>query len=134
VPANVSLRELVDSYLLPRGQRTAPVFEGTRFAGLITLADVKAVPRDEWDRTPVSQAMLPVEKLHVVAPQQRMSDVLPLMTQADVNQLPVLQDGQLVGMLTRDGVMRYLDVRQGLGLLRPQPSGERTRGDLPAAS
>jgi Zn-dependent protease/CBS domain-containing protein len=134
VPANISLRELVDHYLLPRGQRTAPVYEGSQFVGLITLADVKTVPREQWDQTPVSKAMAPVEKLHVAQPRQRMSDILPLIAQADVNQLPVLQDGQLVGMLTRDAIVRYLDIRQGLGLLQPQERERRGTGDLPAAS
>jgi Zn-dependent protease/CBS domain-containing protein len=134
VPADASLRDLVDHYLLPRGQRTAPVYQGDSFAGLITLADVKAVPRAQWDQTPVADAMVPVEKLHVVRPQQRMSDILPLIAQADVNQLPVMQDGRLVGMLTRDAIVRYLDIRQGLGLQPPQESDQRASGDLPAAT
>jgi Zn-dependent protease/CBS domain-containing protein len=133
VPANSSLRELVDHYLLPHGQRTAPVYDGSQFAGLVTLADVKAVPRDEWDRVLVSKVMAPVEKLHTARPEQRMTDVLPLMTQADVNQLPVLQDGQLAGMLTRDAVMRYLDVRQGLGP-PPREGDDGARGNLPMVS
>jgi len=134
VLADISLRDLVDHYFLPRGQRTAPVYQGDSFVGLITLADVKAVPRAQWDQTPVADAMVPVEKLHVVRPQQRMSDILPLIAQADVNQLPVMQDGRLVGMLTRDAIVRYLDVRQGLGLQPPQESGQRASGDLPAAT
>jgi predicted transcriptional regulator len=134
VPADIALSTLVDQYLLPRGQRTATVVQGDRFVGLITLADIKATPRDAWDRTTVAQAMIPVEKLHVVQPQQRISDVLPLMAQADVNQLPVMQGGQLVGMLTRDGVVRYLDIRQGLGLTHPEESNRRAASNLPAAS
>ncbi len=134
VLADASLRELVDQYLLPRGQRTAPVYNGDALAGLITLADVKAIPRDEWDQTSVGKAMIPLDKLHVIGPQQRVSDVLPLMAQADVNQLPVVQDGQLVGMLSRDAIVRYLDVRRGLGLAQPGERGPRAAGNLPAAS
>jgi len=54
--------------------------------------------------------------LHVVTPQQSLNDVLPLMVGRDVNQLPVVQDGRLVGVLSRDAIMRYLEVRRSLGL------------------
>jgi CBS domain-containing protein len=34
----------------------------------------------------------------------------------DVNQLPVVQDDQLVGVLSRDDIVRFLEIRRGLGL------------------
>ncbi len=62
--------------------------------------------------------MISVDKLHVVAPQQNLRDALPLMSGQDVNQLPVVQDGRLVGVLSRDAIIRTLQVRQELGLRR----------------
>lgn len=50
------------------------------------------------------------------SPQQSLNEVLPLMAGRDVNQVPVVQDGRLVGMLSRDAVVRFLEVRRGLGL------------------
>ena len=42
----------------------------------------------------------------------------------DVNQLPVVLDGKLVGVLTRDAILRSLEVRRTLGLpQRAQRSG-----------
>ena len=34
----------------------------------------------------------------------------------DVNQLPVVQDERLVGVLSRDAIVRYLEIRRSLGL------------------
>jgi CBS domain-containing protein len=62
--------------------------------------------------------MIPLERLHVVSPEQNLNDVLPLMTGRDVNQLPVVQNGRLVGILSRDAIMRYLEVRRSLDLDR----------------
>jgi len=45
-----------------------------------------------------------------------LNDVLPLIVNRDVNQLPVVQDGRPVGVLSRDAIMRYLEVRRNLGL------------------
>ena len=115
VPANISLQQLTDEYFLPHGLRFALVIQGDQLAGLITLSDIRHVPREQWGYVPVSQAMIPVERLHVVSPQQSLNDVMPLMAGRDVNQLPVVQNGIPVGIVSRDAVMRYLEVRRSLG-------------------
>ena len=118
VPANISLQKLVDEYFLPRGLRSAFVMQGDQLAGLITLSDIRQVPRDQWPQTPVGYAMIPLERLHTITPQQNVKDVLPLMTGQDVNQLAVVQDGRLVGVLTREGILRSLEIRRNLGVDR----------------
>src|SRR5215469_5925810 len=118
VPANISLQKLVDEYFLPRGLRSAMVTQLDQLAGLITLADIRHVPREQWNEVPVGHAMIPVDRLHVVSPQQSLNDVLPLMAGRDVNQLPVVQDGRLVGVLSRDAIVHYLEVRRDLGMNR----------------
>jgi Zn-dependent protease/CBS domain-containing protein len=124
-PATISLQQLVDGYLLPHGLRMIPVVrsEDQQLVGLVTLADIRHVPREQWPQTPVGQAMVPLERLHAVRPPQNLNDVLPLMTGRDVNQLPVVDDaGRLVGILSRDAILRYIEIRRGLGLDQPHPS------------
>jgi len=116
VPANISLQKLVDEYFLPFGLRSALVTQGDRLAGLITLSDIRHVSREEWGQIPVGLAMIPRDRLHIVSPQQSLNDVLPLMAGRDVNQLPVVQDERLVGVLSRDAIVRYLEIRRSLGL------------------
>lgn len=118
VPANISLQKLVDEYFLPRGLRSVFVMQGDQLAGLIALSDIRHVPRDQWPQTPVGFAMIPLERLHTITPQQNVKDVLPLMTGQDVNQLAVVQDGQLVGVLTREGILRSLEIQRSLGIDR----------------
>lgn len=115
-PANISLQKLVDELLLPHGWRNAIVIQGEQPAGLITLADIRHIPRDEWGQTPVGHAMIPVERLHIVSSRQSLNEVLPLMVERDVNQLPVVEDGRLVGVLSREDIVRFLEIRRSLGL------------------
>ncbi len=129
VPANISLQKLIDEYFLPRGLRFALVIQGDRLAGLITLSDIRHVPREQWEYIPVGQAMIPVERLHVVSPQQSLNDVLPLMAGRDVNQLPVVQNGIPVGIVSRDAIMRYLEVRRSLGSGTPKGDGGKQSSD-----
>ncbi len=116
VPADISLQKLVDDLLLPRGWRSAFVMQGDHLAGLITLRDIRHIPRDEWEQTPVVGAMMPVEKLHLISPQQSLNDILPVMVAQDVNQVPVVADSHLVGVLSREDIVRFLEIRRGLGL------------------
>src|SRR6266446_5542455 len=104
VPANISLQQLVDAYFLPGGLRYALVMQADHLVGLITLSDIRHIPREQWGQVPVSTAMIPLSRLHVVTPQQSLSDVLPLMAGRDVNQLPVVQNDALVGIVSRDAI------------------------------
>jgi len=116
VPANISLQKLVDEFLLPHGWRSAFVMQVDQLVGLITLGDIRHTPREQWGQTPVGHAMTPLERLHVVSPQHHLKEVVPLMVTQDVNQLAVVQEGRLVGVLSREEIMRSLQIRQDLGL------------------
>jgi len=125
VPANISLQQLVDQYFLPQGLRSALVMQADQLAGLITLSDIRHVPREQWGQVTVGHAMIPLERLHVVQPQQNLNDVLPLMAGRDVNQLPVVQNGAVVGVVSRDAIVHYLEVRRSLGLSAAKGDGRK---------
>jgi CBS domain-containing protein len=115
VPANISLQQLVDAYFLPGGLRSALVMQADHLVGLMTLSDIRHIPREQWGQVPVSNAMIPLSRLHVVSPQQSLSDV---------NQLPVVENGALVGILSRDAIVQYLEVRRGLGVDTPKSDAQ----------
>lgn len=117
VPANISLRRLVDEYFLPQGLRSALVLQGDYFAGIVTLSDIRTIPREQWGQTPVGQIMVPRSNLHVVSPTQSMREALTVMNSGNINQLPVVDNNdQLVGVLTREAVLRSLEIRRHLGM------------------
>jgi Zn-dependent protease/predicted transcriptional regulator len=128
VPPDITLEALFDSYLMPYGLRAVPVVDDGRFVGLVTLAGMRHIPRDRWPATTAREVMIPLERLHAVQPQQRLTDVLPLMARQDVNQLPVIQDGRLVGIVARDSIVRYLEFRRGLS---PDEAERRVDQSLP---
>ncbi len=123
VPADISLQHLVDAYVLPAGLRYALVMQGEKLVGLITLSDIRHIPREQWGQVSVGTAMIPLVRLHVATPQQNLSDVLPLMAGRDVNQLPVVDNGAPVGILSRDAIVGYLEVRRSLGIENARSDG-----------
>jgi Zn-dependent protease/CBS domain-containing protein len=110
------IEKLVNEIYLKRGLRSAPVIDDGKLAGIVTLSDLRRVPQDEWRATPVSRAMTRLP-LHTVQPQDSMSVAVKLMAEQGINQLPVVVQDRLVGMLCRADVIRYVQVHHELGRL-----------------
>ena len=117
----LSVRELVDDQILRRGLRAMPVAQDGRIVGLVTLTDVKKLSQDEWDRNSVG-AIMTRPPLHTVDPDQEVSRALQSLIEHDVNQLLVVRDGAVLGLLSRADVMRFLQLNRELGLERDQPA------------
>lgn len=124
VPPDMSIEQLVQEGVLRRNARSFAVIAAGDFAGMVTLTDVRRVPNEDWPTTSVYRAMTPATRLHTVAPSDNLTDVLRIMAEHDVNQLPVVQGRELVGMLDRGDVMRFIEVRRDLAehaLARERP-------------
>lgn len=116
VNRGMSLEEFVDMYLLTTGQRCFVVEDQGRLIGLITLRDVSKIPRSRWDQATVGEAMRPEKELRTVSPDTPVLDALKIMVRSDINQLPVVANGSLQGIVSRSQVIRLLEIRNELRL------------------
>jgi CBS domain-containing protein len=110
------LAEVVEDHILPNGRRCFLVADNGNPRGLLTFRDVTKVPRADWNSTRVSEVMVPWSQLVQVNPNMELLDVLDLMDDSDVAQIPVVEANQLVGMLTRDQVLHYIRTRGEIGV------------------
>ena len=111
VEAHLSLQDFVHRYLLASGRRCFVVVQNNNLAGLITTKEVTGVERDRWPQTSVQSVMRPLSQLRTVMPDTPAIRALEIM---DINQLPVVSDGQLVGFFSRSSVMGFLRNRAEL--------------------
>ena len=130
VEPSLPVRVMIEEYALRRGARALLVVTDGRLAGIVTLSDLHKLPPERWSDTTVGQIMTPVP-LVTVEPNADLQSALRLMGQRDLNQLPVVDHGTLVGLLTRSNVIRYLHFRDELGAPPPtigaRGEGERRR-------
>ncbi|HEV8120737.1 MAG TPA: site-2 protease family protein, partial [Candidatus Polarisedimenticolia bacterium] len=118
VPDHLSLEELVNEHLLRRPHQAFPVVSGSALLGIIGIEQVRGVPREDWVRTPVRQVMTPVSRVAPIAPEDECVAVLERMIRDDVSPLPVVQDGRLVGILSRRDLLKLFRVRSSLAPAR----------------
>ena len=116
VSPDITVDKLVNDYILPSGNRCLVVAEDSRVIGLITLWDIKAVSKEQWPSKRVGEAMTPFDKLKWVSPDEDLATVMNTLTQHDINQLPVVKDGNIVGMIARDNVLAFINARDKLGV------------------
>jgi CBS domain-containing protein len=111
VPATISISDLVHEYVMRTDERAFPELQdGDHLAGLVCLDDVRKVPRADWETARVQQIMIPMDQVAVVTPQEEAGEAFTVLTGRDVNQVPVVQDGHLVGMLRRRDILRWLQL------------------------
>jgi CBS domain-containing protein len=66
------------------------------------------VDRADWDRTAVASVMRPLDAVRTVSPETPASDALEILMREDVNQLPVLDRRQVLGVLTRQQLQQAI--------------------------
>ncbi len=115
VPADLTLQQLVDEHILTSGRRCFLVNRGENTLGLMTLHRVKEVSRLDWAHTTAAQVMLPLGELKRIGPDAELWTALQQMDRDGVNQLPVMTDSRIVGMLSREDVISFLRTVQELG-------------------
>jgi Zn-dependent protease/predicted transcriptional regulator len=97
-----------------------PVMDGESVVGILGPIQLRRIRRTDWGTTRVGDVMAKPPKMTTLAPDEQMRPALERMYKAGLDGLPVLEDGRLVGVLTRQGVGRF--VAKARGLLVDQPA------------
>lgn len=103
----MTLRDAVDSTLSQYPFGGYPVADG-HLHGILQATDVKRVPTGEWPRLRVSELMHPLDEDQALGPETPVSEALDRFNRLGVGRLPVMHDGELVGILSQSDVLRWL--------------------------
>jgi len=125
-PATVNPSLTVDTFAaqLLDGESSVtavPVVQGDDIVGLLGVGQVRRLRRTAWASTRVEDVMARPPRMTLLAPTDALKGALERIQRAGLDGLPVLDDGHLVGMLTRRGIGAFVQSRSGKG--RPPPPG-----------
>ena len=122
VTPGISLQRLVDEHIVAEMERAYLVMLGDTFYGLVTVTDVRRVPMEEWENRWVSEAMTKSEEAITLSPDDPLEQGLKLLADRKIQQAVVMEDNRPVGVLTRAGVLRVMEISQ----LSPVSQEEQT--------
>ena len=111
---NLDVEHFVHDELLRTGRRCFVITQNGNIAGLLTPHEVKEIDRARWPFTTLSDIMRPLENLHTVPPETPLKNALEIMGKEDLNQLPVVANGRMAGILSRAQILDYLRTRADL--------------------
>ena len=119
ISPNESVADLVNERLMRGAHRSFLVrHEDGGLAGIVTLSDVRRMPRENWEAARVTDIMTRFADLATIGPDAELEAGLKLLQEREVNQLPVVTDEgrTAVGLLTRAGILRLIEARMRLGV------------------
>jgi Zn-dependent protease/CBS domain-containing protein len=114
LPPGLPLSRVITDYFLRYGYRGFPVAQEKRVLGVISLAEVKSVPEEERDSKKAEDVMRPRSEKIEIAPEASLSDALQKMTQEEMGRLLVMEKDQMLGMITKTGLLRHLELKHAL--------------------
>jgi Zn-dependent protease len=116
VAPDLTVQHLISDYFLVYHYEAYPVVKNGEVLGVVTLPGVRAVPKENRDYTTVQQAMAPCRPELMIDPSAGAMDAMRKMASSNVGRILVVDHGHLVGVVTREDVVRSIQTRQELGL------------------
>ncbi|MBI4203247.1 MAG: site-2 protease family protein [Chloroflexi bacterium] len=117
---------LVREFFLQRGKRALPVHENGHLVGIISITDVKGVAQGDWPLTRVAQIMTS-SPLRSVTPETDVAEALRMLAEHNLNQLLVITGDVTVGIISRENIIRYIQLMSDQGVSR-RPGALARRG------
>ena len=104
ISPDTSMKE-VSLILRKKGCTGVPVVDGEKLVGIISRRDFRKVKKDENLKAPVKAYMS--ANIKSIEPGKSPAQATNLMVKHDIGRLPVVEDGKIVGIVTRSDIMNY---------------------------
>lgn len=114
VPPDATVAEFMYLHVLGRRERAVAVVEGVEYLGMISLTEVSAVERTDWDTTTVGTLLN--SELPSARPTWTLRDAMAAMGQAQVDILAVTDaEGGFIGILSADDILKLEEILDETG-------------------
>jgi Zn-dependent protease/CBS domain-containing protein len=114
VPPDLTVSELIHDYFLHYAFRGFPVVENGRVLGVVSVAAVRQLPREVYDNRQVADIMTPLQDDLLIDAQASLADALVKMSRQEQDRLLVLKGEKLAGLVTKTGLLRFVQIKQVL--------------------
>jgi Zn-dependent protease/CBS domain-containing protein len=114
VDPDTTVDEAVEAYFLRYGYGGFPVGRPDALQGVVSLPHVQRCPREERSSRTVREIMRPIDDQVTIDSEATVSEALHKMVTSDSGRLLVRENGQLRGLITRSGILRFVQMKTQL--------------------
>lgn len=114
VPRAISVADLVSDYVYRHHHKIFPVVDGDRLVGCVSTKEVRALPREEWDRQTVGALAEQCSGENTVPPDLDAMAALSLMSRTGRSRLLVAEHGRLLGILSLKDLLKFFSLKMEL--------------------
>lgn len=111
-----SVSDFVQDYIYKHKLTDFPVFNRDEFIGMVSLEGVKTISKELWGFKQVRDILTPVEMVLFLQPADDAAEALSRMLAGDLEQMPVLEDGRFLGIVSRRDIMNLFKIKSDLGV------------------
>jgi Zn-dependent protease/predicted transcriptional regulator len=108
ISGEISIRQFIDEYVIDDGNQCYFVKSYGRIEGLLTLHNIKKVKQDKWNTLSVKHVMTHLDNLVTIQPDENAWMLLRKMDEANLNQIPVVESGRMIGLVSRKSLFHYV--------------------------
>jgi Zn-dependent protease/predicted transcriptional regulator len=110
-----SIDEFVRDYMHKHDHIFFPVQSGEELLGMVSPAQAETIPKDLWGFKQVRDIMTPIEQVPHLIPSDDAAAALKRMISANQGPMPVLEDGQVVGIVSSRDILNVYSIHSNLG-------------------
>ena len=111
-----TLAAVVEKYFFGYHFVGFPVSSDGRITGMLTLNNVRLVPKEKWDTTLVRDVINKISPDAILSPEDNAMDALSRMIDLDTGRVLVMDDDKLIGIITRRDIMKLMEFKTDLGV------------------
>lgn len=109
------VKTLVEEYFYKYKYTLFPVRRIQEIMGIVSLDQVRRLDRTLWDETTTGSIALPLTEDLVVSPGDCVSKAMEKVFKNGIGRVLVLDEGQLVGIVSRTDILNYIRIHAQLG-------------------
>jgi signal-transduction protein with cAMP-binding, CBS, and nucleotidyltransferase domain len=116
ITEQVSIRMVIREFILLTGCYYLLVVEGTKLRGILTLKQIKSALKKRQAEASVRDYMTPYEQIRIAYRQQPANELYEDMYQRNIEYIPVLENNNVIGVVTMTTLMNLVKIRSGFGI------------------
>jgi len=116
VDPETNLNDFVHDYLLKYDYIAFPVSKNDQLLGMITVSEVREIPKEQWPDVKVGAVTKPVGEERTIDENDDAFEALMHMAQGNANRLLVVHEGKLKGMVTQESIISIVRTKLQLGM------------------